>query len=141
VEPGLDALLKQADARKLLRATENAAEAISTTDASIICVGTPSASSGALDLSFVRGVLKQIGDALRASPKNHTLVIRSTILPGSTTMLVGELLADLETNGSLNILYYPEFLREGTAVADFESPSLTVAGTRDGSRPPMELMS
>jgi GDP-mannose 6-dehydrogenase len=140
VEPGLDDLLKEAKTQKLLSATENAADAIAASDVSLVCVGTPSNSNGALDLSFVRGVLKQIGDALRTNPKNHLLVLRSTMLPGSTKMLVDELLADLDANGSVKVLYYPEFLREGSAVADFESPSLAVVGARDGSRPPAELM-
>ncbi len=135
VEPGLDTLLKDAQARNLLRATESCDDAVSATDASILCVGTPSTPSGALDLNFVRGALKQIGSALRTRTKNHVLIVRSTMLPGSTGSLVGELLADLEANGSLKTYYYPEFLREGTAVADFENPSLAVVGTRDGSRP------
>lgn len=141
VEPGLGELLKEAKARTLLRATDNCDEAIAATAASIVCVGTPSTDSGALELGFVRGVLKQIGDALRAKPKEHSLVLRSTMLPGSTAALAGELLADLEANGSLRIFYFPEFLREGTAVADFHNPPLVVVGTRDGSRPAGELRS
>jgi GDP-mannose 6-dehydrogenase len=62
------------------------------------------------------------------------------MLPGSTAGIVGDLLADLEEAGRVNIFYYPEFLRESTAVADFENPSLVVVGSRDGSRPPEELM-
>ena len=61
------------------------------------------------------------------------------MLPGSTATLVGELLADLQSKGQLNIFYFPEFLRESTAVADFENPSLAVVGTRDGAKPPREL--
>src|SRR5882762_1936596 len=61
------------------------------------------------------------------------------MLPGSTGNLVNELLADLQSNGRLNVFYFPEFLRESTAVADFENPSLVVAGTQDGAKPPKEL--
>lgn len=140
IEPGLDELLKNAKAQGLLRATPQCDDAIAATDLSIVCVGTPSAATGALDLGFVRQVLKEIGAALRAKPKRHFLVLRSTMLPGSTAKLAGELLADLEADGSLTIFYYPEFLRESTAVADFDHPSLAVVGTRDGVRPPAELM-
>ena len=141
VEPGLEELLKEAKAGKRLQATDSCDEAVGATAVSIVCVGTPSANSGALDLSFVRGVLNQIGDALRTRPKDHFLILRSTMLPGSTAALAGELLADLEAKGSLTIFYFPEFLREGTAVADFHDPPLAVVGTRDGSRPPGELKS
>lgn len=102
----------------------------------------PSSSNaaGGLDLNFVRGVAREIGDALRASRKPHTLVFRSTMLPGSTAKLVGELLGDLEAAGTLRVFYYPEFLRESTAAADFETPSLAVVGSRDGSAPSADLM-
>ncbi|HYV29468.1 MAG TPA: nucleotide sugar dehydrogenase [Candidatus Eisenbacteria bacterium] len=140
IEPGLEELLKQAKARGLLRATLKCAEAISATDLSIVCVGTPSTVTGALDLRYVRQVLKEIAVAVRRKSRAHALVLRSTMLPGSTARLVSELLADLEAGGLLRIFYYPEFLRESTAVADFENPSLAVVGTRKGEPPPGELM-
>jgi len=140
VEPGLEELLREAKASNRLRATQSCNEAIAATELSIICVGTPSTAAGALDLSFVRGVAGQIGEALRQSPKPHTIVFRSTMLPGSTNSIVGDLLEDVERSAGARIFYYPEFLRESTAVADFENPSLAVVGSRDGSRPPVELM-
>ena len=78
IEPGLDELLKNAKSQGLLRATQQCDDAIASTDLSIVCVGTPSAASGALDLGFVRQVLKEIGAALRAKPKRHFLVLRLT---------------------------------------------------------------
>ena len=129
VEPGLDELLQNARTKGLLRATTSCEEAVAATDVSIICVGTPSSLSGALDLNFVRGVVGEIGDTLRKSSKRHALVIRSTILPGSTRNLVNELLTDLHSSGQLEVFYYPEFLREGTAVADFENPALGTAAS------------
>ena len=140
IEPGLDELLKDAKAKGLLRATRDCADALADTELSIICVGTPSNAAGGLDLNYVRGVAREIGDALRKSRKPHTLVFRSTMLPGSTAKLVGELLGDLEKSGALRVFYYPEFLRESTAVADFETPSLAVVGSHDGSAPPADLM-
>lgn len=140
IEPGLDSLLQQAKEQKLLRATQDCADAITATDLSIICVGTPSTAAGALDLGYVRTVVKQIGAALRESKKQHVLVIRSTMLPGSTERIVAELLNDLVQPGALQVFYYPEFLRESTAVADFEKPSLAVVGSSDGAHPPAALM-
>lgn len=140
VEPGLDALLREAKNAGRLRATLSAAEALEGTDLSIVCVGTPSAVSGALDLSFVRQVVREMGEVLRACRKKHVLVLRSTMLPGSTAALVEAGLADLVDSGALTVFYYPEFLREGVAVSDFDNPSLAVVGSKDGSAPPAELM-
>src|ERR1051325_178824 len=140
VEPGLDELLKTAKEKGLLRATTSSEDAIRSTDLSIICVGTPSSLSGALDLKFVRGVINEIAQILRQSGKAHALVIRSTMLPGSTTNLVQELSSELQASGKFNIFYFPEFLRESTAVADFENPSLVVVGTPDGAKPPEDLL-
>lgn len=140
VEPGLEELLKSAKERGLLRATTDCEDAIRDTELSIVCVGTPSAPSGALDLSFVRTVAGQIGEAVRNQNSHHTLVFRSTMLPGSTASIVEEKLAELERGELLDVFYYPEFLRESTAVKDFEEPSLAVVGSRDGSSPSAELM-
>ncbi|MBK8000931.1 MAG: UDP-glucose/GDP-mannose dehydrogenase family protein [Verrucomicrobia bacterium] len=140
IEPGLEDLLKTAKAKGLLRATVSCEEAINDTELSIVCVGTPSKVTGALDLSFVRGVVDQIGNALRKKTKSHALVMRSTMLPGSTQAITQELLSDLMAVRLLQVFYYPEFLRESTAVADFENPSLAVVGTRDGGKPSAELM-
>lgn len=139
VEPGLGELLATAKGQGLLRGTTSAADAIDATDLAIVCVGTPSRVTGALDLSYVRGVVQQIGDALRASRKRTVLVLRSTMLPGSTAQLVADLLPDLTKSGQLQVFFYPEFLREGSAIADFEKPSLAVVGTSDGRPPAPEL--
>jgi len=141
MEPGLEELLKTAKAKGLLRATQSCEEAIAETEASIVCVGTPSKVTGALDLSYVRGVVEQIGDALRKKMKSHALILRSTMLPGSTESITKEYLSDLMAVRLVQVFYYPEFLRESTAVSDFENPSLAVVGTRDGAKPPAELMS
>jgi GDP-mannose 6-dehydrogenase len=133
VEPGLDALLWQASGKRLLRATSNSGEAIAGSDVSLVCVGTPSKHNGEIDLTHVQQVTREIAQELRKSKKRHVLVFRSTMLPGSTERLVSELLSDLVESGAVEVLYYPEFLREGTAVADFRDPSLAVLGTRDGN--------
>jgi GDP-mannose 6-dehydrogenase len=136
VEPGLEPLLWQAAGKGLLRATTKAAEAIANSDVSLVCVGTPSKHNGALDLSHVEQVTREIAGELRATGKRHVLIFRSTMLPGSTARLVKEFLSDL---AGVEVLYYPEFLRESTAVADFRDPSLAVIGSRDGQPPGMDL--
>ena len=137
VEPGLGELLRTARAEGLLRATTDVKEAVEATELSLVCVGTPSKATGALDISFVRGVVGQIAPVVRQSGKRHALILRSTMLPGSTELLVSELLSDLAAQ--LPVFYYPEFLREGTAVADFLRPALAVVGTPGGAPPPPPL--
>ncbi|OYW24657.1 MAG: GDP-mannose dehydrogenase [Planctomycetales bacterium 12-60-4] len=135
VEPELDEMLKAASQTGRLRATTDAAEAVAASALSIICVGTPSVPSGGLDLRYVTLVTQQIAAAVQQQGKHHTVVFRSTMLPGSTRKMVAAQFADLVQSGQLEVYYCPEFLREGTAVADFRDPSLVVVGTEDGSAP------
>lgn len=135
IEPELDALLNKARKEGLLDATTDVHEAIVGTEVSIVCVGTPSLASGSLNLEYVRKVTQQIRDALTASGKEHALIFRSTMLPGSTRLMVQDFLGDLLSSGRVKVYYCPEFLREGTAVKDFREPSLAVLGTVDGAMP------
>lgn len=141
VEPELDALLAAACANGKLRATTSAEDAVTSTDASIICVGTPSLESGRLDLQYVRGVSAEIAEILKRTGKRHGLIFRSTMLPGSTRTMVEAFFGELIASGQVTVLYCPEFLREGTAVKDFRAPSLSVIGTTDSeacARPELE---
>jgi GDP-mannose 6-dehydrogenase len=140
VEPGIQDLLQCAKARQLLCATENADDAINATEVSVVCVGTPSKVTGALDLSAVRHVTSQIAAALHQKQAPHVLVFRSTMLPGSTAALVRECLLEAYESGTVSVFYFPEFLREGSAVEDFDNPSLAVVGTHDAAPPPANLM-
>jgi len=140
IEPGLDRLLADGLAHGRLRATTDAAEAVRATRASLVCVGTPSTISGALDLGYVRQVTREIVTAAAAKPDGHVLIFRSTMLPGSTRSLVEEFAPEPVGSGHLQVFFYPEFLREGTAVKDFDQPSLAAVGTRDGSPPPAGLV-
>lgn len=144
IEPGLDALLAQARKSNRLSATTDSAKAVAESDVSIVCVGTPSLENGRLNLTFVSKVTNQIAEAIRRKGSRHIVIFRSTMLPGSTRRLVGESLQSLIQENLLQTYYCPEFLREGTAVADFHEPSLVVVGTQDGEMPasgePMELL-
>jgi len=131
LEPELEELLLSAKKAGRLSATQSVEEAIGSTDVSIVCVGTPSLESGGLDLRFVRDVSKQIARELSRKQKPHLLLLRSTMLPGSTRRLVQDYFSGLIDSGMLTVVYCPEFLREGTAVADFRCPSLSVLGSAD----------
>ena len=130
VEPELSDLLSRAQRDGLLSATTDATRAVRESEVSIICVGTPSLASGRLNLDYVRKVSEQISTAIRTKEAPHTVIFRSTMLPGSTRGMVKDFFGD-ETP----VYYCPEFLREGTAVKDFREPSLCVVGTQDGKAP------
>ena len=84
VEPGLEDLLGRGVAEGRLRATTDTADAIRDTDVSLLCVGTPSRKNGSLDLQYLERVSEEIGRALRDKTDYHVVVVRSTVLPGTT---------------------------------------------------------
>jgi GDP-mannose 6-dehydrogenase len=114
-----------------LHGTTSAEEAVRNTELSLVCVGTPSLPSGALNIEYVQRVAEEIGAAMRTLNRSHTVVIRSTLLPGTTRR---ELLPRLEEcsgkkeGDGFQLAYNPEFMREGTAVLDFYEPPKTVIG-------------
>jgi GDP-mannose 6-dehydrogenase len=117
-----------------LRATQNPVFAVCETDISFVCVGTPSQANGNLDLRYIIRICEQIGDALKQKAKRHTIVIRSTILPGTMRNIVIPTLEEFsgKTAGKdFGICSNPEFLREGSAVKDFKYPPKTVIGEFD----------
>jgi GDP-mannose 6-dehydrogenase len=117
-----------------LRATDDPEHAIRETELSFVCVGTPSQANGSLDLRYIKRVCQQIGEALKGKSSRHTIVIRSTILPGTMHKIVIPLLEEFsrKTAGSaLGVCHNPEFLREGTSVKDFKAPPKTVIGELD----------
>jgi GDP-mannose 6-dehydrogenase len=131
VEPGLDELIRTTRESGRLRATTETADAVHDTELSLLCVGTPSRKNGSLDLSYLERVSEQIGEALRQKPSYHVIVVRSTVLPGTTHEVVIPALERRsgKTYGkNFGVSVNPEFLREGTALADFRSPPLTLVG-------------
>ena len=131
IEHGLAELIHAAAAAGSLRATTSTAEAISATDVSLLCVGTPSRRNGSLDLSYLERVSQQIGHALRDKDAYHVVIVRSTVLPGTTHDVVIPALekASGKSYGSgFGVTVNPEFLREGTAIHDFRNPPLTLVG-------------
>jgi len=119
-----------------LRATDDQDEAIRQTDLSFVCVGTPSQPNGNLDLTFIRRVCELIGKALRNKSARHTVVNRSTILPGTMHGIVIPTLEEYsgkKAGEGFGVCHNPEFLREGSAVKDFNFPPKTVIGEFDAA--------
>ena len=131
VEPGLEDLLSQGASEGRLRATTDTADAIRSTDVSLLCVGTPSRKNGSLDLQYLERVSEQIGRALAEKPGYHVVVVRSTVLPGTTHEVVIPALereSRKKYGDGFGVSVNPEFLREGTALKDFRKPPLTLVG-------------
>ena len=119
-----------------LRATEDQVSAIHETELSFVCVGTPSQTNGNLDVSYVRRVCEQIGQALKTKKARHTVVIRSTILPGTMHGVVIPALEEFsgkKAGADFGVCNNPEFLREGSAVNDFNAPPKIVIGQLDAA--------
>jgi GDP-mannose 6-dehydrogenase len=133
LEPGLAELIAAESAAGRLSATTDAAAAVVASDVSMICVGTPSAPNGSLGLGAVERVARSIGKAL-AADRRHTVVVRSTVLPGTTERVVVpelEKASGLQAGTGFGVGVNPEFLREGVAVTDFGDPPKTVIGELD----------
>jgi GDP-mannose 6-dehydrogenase len=131
VEPGLEELLARATADGRLRATTDAEGAIQATEVSLVCVGTPSRRNGSLDLTYLERVVEQIGGALASVHHYHVVVVRSTVLPGTTHEMVIPALeraSGKKYGEGFGVSVNPEFLREGTALNDFRKPPLTLVG-------------
>jgi GDP-mannose 6-dehydrogenase len=132
VESGLQERIQTAVAHGRMRATVDPADAIGNSEVSLICVGTPSAPSGALSLDAVDAVIAEIGHVLRAKKDPHTLVVRSTVVPGTTEDRIAPALAEAcgrRVGDGLELCFNPEFLREGVAVKDFYKPPFTITGS------------
>jgi GDP-mannose 6-dehydrogenase len=136
VEPGLEPLVASAVASGLLRATTTAEPALDGADVSLICVGTPSAPGGATDLRYVERALEDVRRAMDtvAPPAGgrHTVVIRSTVPPGTGDTVVAPAFAGrVHAGWTVATAMCPEFLREGFGVSDFFDPPYVVLGTGD----------
>ncbi len=117
-----------------LRAIEDPVQAIRDTELSFVCVGTPSQANGNLDLTYIRRVCEEIGLALGSKRARHTVVIRSTILPGTMRGVVIPILEEYSRKKAglgFGVCNNPEFLREGSAVMDFKFPAKTIIGEMD----------
>jgi UDPglucose 6-dehydrogenase len=131
-ETGLPELL-QRHAGKGLRASTDLKQEVLDSEITFIAVGTPAA-AGEIDLRFIEGAATQTGEALRASRRYHTVVVKSTVIPGTTAGTVREHLeraSGKRAGEDFGLGMNPEFLTEGTAVADFMHPDRLVLGGID----------
>jgi GDP-mannose 6-dehydrogenase len=137
VEARMEELVAEGFNAGRLSATLDAVAAVRDTAVSFVCVGTPSQRKGKLDLRHVEHAALEIGSALREKKSHHVVVLRSTVLPGTTESVV---IPALEAASGRNagpdfaVCYNPEFMREGSAVADFLEPPYTVLGSREASQ-------
>ena len=131
-EKGLAPLLEK-NIGKRLSATTDLATAVKQSELSLIAVGTPF-DGDQIDLSFVRQVAHQIGETLRSKAEYHVVVVKSTVVPGTTDQVVTPILeaaSGKRAGDDFGVGMNPEFLREGEAVADFMSPDRIVLGALD----------
>ena len=136
-EPGLDDLVARVVAEGRLRATTSCTEALDRADVSLICVGTPSTARGGTDLTFLRRAVDDLAAALRtAAPparRRHSVIIRSTVPPGTVQDVVTPALAEGLAGAPVaaGAGMCPEFLREGSGIADFFASPFLIVGTAD----------
>ncbi len=129
-ERGLDALLAKHAGVRLSAGTDY--DPVARADLSFICVGTPPATDGSADLSMVAAASRSIGETLCYGKHPHTVVVKSTVPPGTTAGLVVPAVLDHAGRDDIGFAMNPEFLREGLAVEDFLHPDRIVIGSRDG---------
>jgi GDP-mannose 6-dehydrogenase len=132
IEPGLDELVAETAVAGVLHASTDPAEALRGAEVSLICVGTPSSANGSTDLSFVQWCTEMIASTVASLPNRadfHTVAVRSTVPPGTVDDIVRPV---LDAVGFMfGTAMCPEFLREGSGVADFFNPPFTIIGTSD----------
>ena len=134
IEARMPELVAEGHAACRLHATTDPNLAVRDSDISFVCVGTPSLRSGKLDLSHIEKVAGEIGSALCEKKSHHVVVLRSTVLPGTTESLVIPILeraSGRRAGSDFTVCYNPEFMREGSAVADFFQPPYTILGAQN----------
>lgn len=133
MEEGLEPEIEKAVANKLLTATQDVNHAVMNTEVSFICVGTPSQANGSINLAYIYQVIKEIATVLKDKDEYHTMVIRSTVKPGTLRMAkqIAEDISGKTYGKDFGIVSNPEFLREGTAMKDFAHPPYTVIGSEN----------
>jgi GDP-mannose 6-dehydrogenase len=127
-EEAIDGLIADAVRKNALKATQDGVKAAGETDVSLICVGTPSRGDGRLNTDYVLNAANEIGEGIRGHDRFHTVLIRSTVPPGTTEKVVAAIsqASGKRRDIEFGVVSNPEFLREGSAVDDYDSPELTV---------------
>jgi GDP-mannose 6-dehydrogenase len=130
IEKDIDHIIKVQYENARIRATTDFIDAVTNTEVSFICVGTPSLETGQLNLEFVFNTSKQIAEGLRKNKQFHVIAIRSTVFPGTNRKVTDiiENISGKKRNKDFAVVSNPEFLREGSAVEDYFNPAVTVVG-------------
>ena len=134
VEEGMVDLMKSVSASGRVKVTDDVGFAISNSDLSFVCVGTPSAANGSQDQTAILRIARSIGHALANKSSSHVVVFRSTVVPGTTE---GDVQNEIEkatgklAGNSYHLCFQPEFLREGSSIRDYDHPPFTVLGSHD----------
>jgi GDP-mannose 6-dehydrogenase len=134
VEPGLENLLASTVNQGRLRATTSSAEGIANSDLAMICVGTPGYANGQLNIDILRALCVEIGRDLHQKDQSFTVVVRSTVLPGTLEdVVLPALRANVQRRhrSHIKVAVNPEFIREGSALKDFLHPPFTLVGAED----------
>ncbi len=138
VEPGLEPLLRRLAREGRLRATTNGHDAVRDSEVALICVGTPDIGHGQPDLEALSRVATAIGEACQGRTSPLTVVVRSTVLPGTNDLVRERLMAAATTDGhtpEIRLASNPEFMREGSSIRDFDHPPFVLIGSDEaGSR-------
>ena len=124
-EKDLDNLLKEVIEKETLQATTDIKRAILSSELSMICVGTPTADDGSIDLTYIKKVSEDVGQALKEKNDYHVVTVKSTVVPGTTRDVILPLLehhSAKKAGEGFGLGVNPEFLREGLAIQDFLQP-------------------
>jgi GDP-mannose 6-dehydrogenase len=141
-EPGLHELVRDQVRAGRLQATHDVEKAVRGSAIALITVGTPSAEDGGVSSESVEQVLKDIGEVLRRSGQAYTVVVRSTLLPGILEERLAPILqaaAGRQWRQGVWLCNNPEFLREGSAIRDYDNPSFVIVGAEDPAAAQMVL--
>lgn len=131
IEDGMDQLISEAVASDRSEISDNAVYAVLNSDVSFTCVGTPSLPNGSQDLSALKRICAEFGQAMKNNANYHVFVIRSTIIPGTMENIVRPLIEEhsgKKAGKDFGLCFQPEFLREGTSIHDYYHPPYTVVG-------------
>jgi GDP-mannose 6-dehydrogenase len=131
LEEGIQELMRDVVDSGRVKVTNDAVQAVNDSEVSFICVGTPSAANGSQDLSAILRLAEQIGAALKSKRAFHTIVVRSTVQPGTLEEKIEPILereSGKKSGVDFGLAFQPEFLREGSSIRDYDHPPYTIVG-------------
>lgn len=131
VEEGMVELMQLVASSGRVHVTMSAEEAVLSSEISLVCVGTPSASNGSQDQGAILRLAEQMGRALARKKESHVIVLRSTLIPGTVEDVLRPIIeheSGKKDGVDFHLCFQPEFLREGSSIRDYDSPPFTVVG-------------